>query len=226
MLVPERRILVYVIGMMAGIAFAADMGVAGQGATLAATGVAVLSGWAALRGRIGGWRLGPRYFAVVMLAWCSAGMILPARDDGVLLARGEAKLVLASAGDTAAISATTGRPGRQLSGFLADSVGRQLAQPVSLDLAEKTGRITQHKLRDGRQIAIVTRRRDLSQACRQTVRMVISLVVADYPCRSDVPLVSLAGLPRGNYRLSINDRGITARASNGQYLRISPVSRP
>ena len=156
----------------------------------------------------------------------TGGMILPARDDGVLLARGEPQLVLASVGGKAAVYATSGRPGRQLSGFLADSVGRQLAQPVSLDLAEKTGRITKHRLRDGRQVAIVTSRRDLSRACRQTVRMVISLVVADYPCRSDVPLVSLAGLPRGNYRLSINDRGITARASNGQYLRINPVSRP
>ena len=56
--------------------------------------------------------------------------------------------------------------------------------------------------------------------------MLISTVRADYPCRDGTPLVSLSGLPAGNYILRITKHGIDAVAADGQYLRISPVSRP
>ena len=49
---------------------------------------------------------------------------------------------------------------------------------------------------------------------------------ADYPCRSGVPLFSLAGLQRDNYLLRVGGGELVARATSGQYFRISPVSRP
>ena len=49
---------------------------------------------------------------------------------------------------------------------------------------------------------------------------------ADYPCRSGVPLFSLAGLQRDNYLLRVGGGELVARAISGQYFRISPVSRP
>ena len=49
---------------------------------------------------------------------------------------------------------------------------------------------------------------------------------ADYPCRSGVPLFSLAGLQRDNYLLRLGGGELVARATSGQYFRISPVSRP
>lgn len=54
----------------------------------------------------------------------------------------------------------------------------------------------------------------------------IALVAADYPCRGDVPLFSLAGLQRDNYLLRVGGGELVARATSGQYFRISPVSRP
>ena len=54
----------------------------------------------------------------------------------------------------------------------------------------------------------------------------IALVEADYPCRAGTPLYSLAGVPRDNYRLRVAGGALVARAANGQYFRISPVSRP
>ena len=49
---------------------------------------------------------------------------------------------------------------------------------------------------------------------------------ADYPCRSAVPIFSLAGLQRDNYLLRMGGSELVARATSGQYLRISPVRRP
>ena len=49
---------------------------------------------------------------------------------------------------------------------------------------------------------------------------------ADCPCRSGVPLFSLAGLQRDNYLLRVAGGQLVARATCGQYFRISPVSRP
>ena len=62
--------------------------------------------------------------------------------------------------------------------------------------------------------------------CRAGGDLVLSMVVADYPCRDGTPLVSLAGLPQGNFLLWIDRDSVTARAADGQYFRISPVSRP
>ena len=49
---------------------------------------------------------------------------------------------------------------------------------------------------------------------------------ADYPCLSGVPLFSLARLQRDNYLLRVGGGELVARATSGQYFRISPVSRP
>ena len=157
------------------------------------------------------------------------GIALPARDDAVLLARGAPQLILAGATGEAAIHASAPRAGGRLSGFLADSAARQLAQPVMPAADGAKGAdvwFAGHWLRDGRRVTVVMLRRGLSAGCRVPADMVLALVEADYPCRSGVPLVSLAGLPRGNYRLTIGEQGVTARATDGQYLRISPVSRP
>ena len=66
----------------------------------------------------------------------------------------------------------------------------------------------------------------LTAGCRAGAAMVVATVRADYPCRDGTPIVSLSGLPTGNYTLRITRGGITARAASGQYFRISPVSRP
>ena len=157
------------------------------------------------------------------------GILVPARDDGVLLARGSKHLVLAgAAGEAIGYAAETRAGRRPLSGFLADSVAWQLAQPVisqSGNAALGPGRFG-HELRGGGVVVVVTSRRGLSAGCRSGMDMLISLVPADYPCRSGMPLVSLAGLPQDNYRLTVTRDGVRLRAGDGQYLRINPVSLP
>ena len=49
---------------------------------------------------------------------------------------------------------------------------------------------------------------------------------ADYLCRCSMPLFGLAGLQRDNYLLRVGGGELVARATSGQYFRISPVSRP
>ena len=48
----------------------------------------------------------------------------------------------------------------------------------------------------------------------------------DYSCCSSVPLFSLVGLQRDNYLVQVGEGELVARATSGQYFRISPVSRP
>ena len=45
-------------------------------------------------------------------------------------------------------------------------------------------------------------------------------------CGLYVPLFSLTGLQRDNYLLRVDGGELVARATSGQYFRISPVSRP
>ena len=92
-------------------------------------------------------------------------------------------------------------------------------------VARVDGRINE-RLRDGRVVTVVTRRRDLSATCRSDVDLVIALVAAGHPCRSGVPLFGLAGRQRDNYLLRVFRGELVARATSGQYFRISPVSRP
>ena len=47
-----------------------------------------------------------------------------------------------------------------------------------------------------------------------------------YLCCSVVPLFSLVGLQQDNYLVRVGGGELVARASSGQYFRISPVSRP
>ena len=62
------------MAMMAGITLAAAFASVTGGVALAVAVVAVMAAWVAVRGRIGGRHLGQWHFAVVMLAWGSAGM--------------------------------------------------------------------------------------------------------------------------------------------------------
>lgn len=48
----------------------------------------------------------------------------------------------------------------------------------------------------------------------------------DHPCHSGVQLFSFAGLQRDNHLLRVSGGELVARATSGQYFRISPVSRP
>ena len=48
----------------------------------------------------------------------------------------------------------------------------------------------------------------------------------DYPCCSGVALFSLVGLQQDNYLVRVGGGELVARATSGQYFRISPVSRP
>ena len=169
-----------------------------------------------------------RSLYVVAALALAAGFLIPERDAGILLGRGSIQLVLAGQGGTARLYTLPERTGRNLSGFYQDSVARQLAQPVDpVPVQDEDGAAGQrHLLRDGRVVTVVTRRRDLSAACRSDGDLVIALVAADYPCRSGVPLFSLAGLQRDNYLLRVGGGELVARATSGQYFRISPVSRP
>ena len=78
----------------------------------------------------------------------------------------------------------------------------------------------------GTMVTVVTCRLDLSAACLSEVKLVIAIVAADYPRRSGVPLFNLAGLQWENYLLRVGGDELVARATSGQYFRISPVSRP
>ena len=59
--------------------------------------------------------------------------IFGSSDDAVLLARGAPQLILAGATGEAAIHAFAPRAGGRLSGFLADSAARQLAQVLGCE---------------------------------------------------------------------------------------------
>ena len=48
----------------------------------------------------------------------------------------------------------------------------------------------------------------------------------DYLCCSGGPLFSLGGLQQDDYLVRVGGGELVARATSGQYFRISPVSRP
>ena len=77
------------------------------------------------------------------------------------------------------------RAGKNLSGFYGDRVVRQLAQHVDpVAVKDEDGPTGQRQLlRDGRVVPAVRRRRNLSEACRSKVNLVIALVPEDYPSR-------------------------------------------
>ena len=158
----------------------------------------------------------------------ATGFLIPERDDGILLGRGAIQLVLAEQGGTARLYTLPERGGGRLSGFYQDSVARQIAQPVDpAPVMNVDGTApNRHNLPDGRVVTVATQRRGLTTACRSGADLVIALVTADYPCRTTTLLFSIAGLPRDNYRLQVGEGELVARATSGQYFRISPVSRP
>lgn len=169
-----------------------------------------------------------RMFVAGAVFTLAAGFLIPERDTGILLGRGSIQLVLAGKGGTAALYTLPERAGRRLSGFYQDGVARRLAQPVEpVPVRNEDGTTGhRHQLPDGRNVTVVTHRRGLTSACLSGADLVIALATADYPCRSGVPLFSLAGLPRDNYRLQVGEGELVARDTSGQYFRINPVSRP
>ena len=174
----------------------------------------------------------PPVFARMLFAGAvftlATGFLIPERDDGILIGRGAIQLVLAEQGGTARLYTLPKRDGRRLSGFYQDSVARQIAQPVDpVPVMNVDGTApNRHNLPDGRVVTVATQRRGLTTACRSGADLVIALVTADYPCRTTTLLFSIAGLPRDNYRLQVGEGELVARATSGQYFRISPVSRP
>ena len=115
---------------------------------------------------------------------------------------------------------------RSLSPYFADNAARLLAQPVHTDAGPRSAGMRLHGRAAGGTLIIITLRRRLTAGCRSGAAIVTATVRADYPCSDGTPLISLFGLPAGNYTLRITNGGITARAADGQYFRISPVSRP
>ena len=143
--------------------------------------------------------------------------------DGVLFARGKNVHIVMPGGE-GVLTGFTSPGGRRLSDFLADNAMRSLAgKTVTTGGA---GAIAMFDHRGKGDIAIVTARRALSAGCRSGAKLVIATVQADYPCRDGTPLISLAGLPPENYLLRFAEEGVQARASDGQYFLIRPVSRP
>ncbi|MEC8215642.1 MAG: ComEC/Rec2 family competence protein [Pseudomonadota bacterium] len=168
--------------------------------------------------------------SAIAVAALAAALLSPAPDGVYYARRAGGHLLLAGAmGQADTIMA--GGPGlaRSLSPYLADNAARPLAQSVHTDGGPANGGSAGMRLHGraaGGTLAIVTLRRRLTAGCWAGAAMVIATVSADYPCRDGTPLVSLSGLPAGNYTLRITNGGITARAADGQYFRISPVSRP
>ena len=166
----------------------------------------------------------------IAAAAVAVSLFTPA-PDGIYFARAKGgHLVLAGPqGEADTIPAGGRASARPLSPYLADNAARILAQSVptggSLTDGGPTG-LRRHNHPAVGQVAIVTTRRRLTAGCRTGAAMVVTTVRADYPCRDGTPLVSLSGLPTGNYTLQITEGGITARTADGQYLRISPVRRP
>lgn len=115
---------------------------------------------------------------------------------------------------------------RALSAFHGDAALRALARHLLLSVAGQQRDVTQRHLADGRVVTVVVSRRGLTRACRARGDLVLALVAANYPCRDATPLISLAGLPSGNFLLWIGKDRATARAADGQYFRINPVKRP
>ena len=144
--------------------------------------------------------------------------------DGVLFARGQgaAHLVLPLADGHAEVF--TSPSGRPLSNFLADNAARVVARQVGTRTRRRPFTLLKHD--NGAEVAVVTSRGLLSAACRGGTGLVIATVRADYPCRDGTPLFSLAELPPDNYLLRMTQTAIHARARDGQYFLISPVSRP
>ena len=168
--------------------------------------------------------------SAIAVAALAAALPSPAPDGVYYARRAGGHLLLAGAMEQAD-TIMAGGPGlaRSLSPYLADNAVRLLAQPVHTDGGPANGGSAGMRLYGraaGGTLAIVTLRRRLTAGCRAGAAMVIATVRADYPCRDGTPIVSLSGLPTGNYTLRITRGGITARAADGQYFRISPVSRP
>ncbi len=143
--------------------------------------------------------------------------------DGILFARSKDSHIVLPGGN-GVVAAFTSPGGRRLSDFLADNAVRSLAGTTITTGGASAITLFHHE--DEGEIAIVTARRALSAGCRSGAKLVIATVRADYPCRDGTPLVSLADLPPDNYQLYIRDEGVRARASDGQYFLINPVSRP
>ena len=176
---------------------------------------------------------------VVILIGCF--WLLRPVPDAVLYARITSQLVMpvqigADASGPGAIktlaSATTRR---RLSDFLAGNEARVLA--IQHVAPARTGWVWHGIHRDGTQIAVALKRGALTSACHHPERVgdrppvVLSLVPARYPCGGYVRLYSLADVPTGNYLLWLPDQDkkdnrLILRGSEGQYLRINPVSRP
>ena len=171
---------------------------------------AMIGGWAAL-------------FVTVTLI-----LLLRPGVDAVVLGQGDDRLILAGqdggAGLYANQYASRGPQRRALSSFHGDAALRALARH-DIDVVS-TAVFSQQRAADGRLLTVLMSRRGLTNGCRAGGDLVLSMVVADYPCRDGTPLVSLAGLPQGNFLLWIDRDSVTARAADGQYFRISPVSRP
>ena len=173
------------------------------------------------------WRLPRRIKAVcVILMFAATTLFLGLRPgvDAVLL--GGHRLVVAGLDGGATLHAMSAAQHRALSSFHGDAALRALARHRVMPAAAPKSYISQHDLKNGRRVTIVSSRRGLSRACRADADLVLALVPADYPCRNGTPLVSLAALPPGNYLLRIGRDQVTARAADGQYFRINPVRRP
>jgi hypothetical protein len=100
-----------------------------------------------------------------------------------------------------------------LSSFARDSIATFLAQDIKADEVEQDALrpsfsgFTLTRDRRGRDIAIVTSKSGLTPACRSTAQLVVSFVIAKYPCRDHTPIIILPALPPGNHLLSFGDNG-------------------
>ena len=156
---------------------------------------------------------GQKYAGVTLVCLAVGLWGLKPLPDAPIMTRGNAP-VLVIAGPNG--SATTHYPAKwtpALSNFARDSIATFLAQDVeSVEAAQGAPRppISEFVIardRRGKDIAIVTRKSGLTPACRSTAQLVVSFVIAKYPCRDHTPIIILPALPPGNHLSSFGDNG-------------------
>ena len=139
--------------------------------------------------------------AVMVIAGLASGWFLSARPsvEGVLFVEDRnTALVLPGQGGSISVHFPANRRRQAISPFLADHAA------LVLGVAEGSGKRDRAWLSTAGGMAVVTHRAKLTEACRSDVRIVLSLVPADYPCSSTAKLYALHEIPKSNYLIILN----------------------
>ena len=161
--------------------------------------------------------------AVMVIAGLASVSLLLGRPSvkGVLFVKDRhTALVLPRQGGSISVHFPAEIRRQAISPFLADHAA------LVLGVAEGDGKRDRAWLRIAGDMAVVTHRAKLTDECRSNVRIVLSLVPADYPCSAQAKLYNLHEIYNGNYLIIFNKNELKLKSVDNQYLRMRPVSRP